>query len=150
MSAEHALFQPPPARDIAAPAADDLARYRNRLSRIAAAAQAASRAAGPDVPGQLVRALAELAGADAALIAVPAPALPGAMHTPAVWLDGAPLAAVEFDLERSPCAHLAGRDTRVVARGARQDFARGTLLPGAGFDASPRARCSTRRAGASA
>jgi PAS domain S-box-containing protein len=119
----------------AASAANDSARYEERLAKITAAAMAVSTAEGEDVFEQLAIALCGLLRVDAVMIAATLPNEPGRMRTLATRVDGKTLRSFDYDLGQSPCRHMVGREARFVDRGVHHEFAPGTLFHARGFDA---------------
>jgi PAS domain S-box-containing protein len=97
-----------------------------------AAALAVSSAGGPDVFGELARLLAHSLGVQAAMISVFAAG--ERMRTLATWVDNRLLANFEYELARTPCAGVLGREFRYVGSGAAEEFAPGTMFRAKGFD----------------
>jgi PAS domain S-box-containing protein len=129
-------MEPNSARAAATPPADgDAVRYEERLAAITAAAIAVSTAEGEDVFAQLAGALSALLRVDAVMIAATLPDAPGRMRTLATRVDGKNLRSFDYDIEHSPCRHMAGRESRFVEHGVHPEFAPGTLFHARGFDA---------------
>jgi PAS domain-containing protein len=99
-----------------------------------AAALAVSSAGGPDVFGELARLLSSTLGVEAVMISVFAEGDRSRMRTLATWLDGRALKGFEYDLSRSPCAGVVGREFRYSGSKASREFAPGTLFREKGFD----------------
>ena len=99
-----------------------------------AAVLAAAEAGGEALFAELARFLARTLGVEAAMISVFAESGPARMRTLAAWLEGRPLRGFEYALEQTPCAGVVGREFRYVCRGARDEFAPGTLFREKGFD----------------
>ena len=114
--------------------ADDTARLERTLAKTASAALAVSRIEGAAVFGELARRLAEILEVDATII--------GRYHaddarriaTVAAFLDGRLLRNFDYDIERSPCREMVGRESRFAASGVNNEFASGTLFHAKGFD----------------
>jgi PAS domain S-box-containing protein len=115
------------------PPADE--RLRQVLDRTMAAALAVSGASAGRVCEDLVRSLASILGTDAALIGEFIDPGRTRMRTLAVWYDGRHLQNFDYDVAHSPCRHIVGRDSRLVAAGVHGEFAPGTLFAEQGFDA---------------
>jgi len=113
----------------------DASRYEERLAKITAAAMAVSSAEGEDVFEQLAIALCELLHVDAVMIAAVVPGSPGRMRTLATRVDGVSLRTFEYNIDHSPCRHMAGREARFIERGVHHEFAAGTLFHARKFDA---------------
>ena len=111
-----------------------LARQQARLAQVTAAALAVSSAEGPAVFEQLARALAQVLGVDAAMIAATIPGRTGVMHALGTWVDGRSLRPFDYDIDSSPCRHMVGRESRYVASGVHPEFAPGSLFDAKGMD----------------
>jgi PAS domain S-box-containing protein len=114
--------------------ANDAARLERTLAKTAAAALAVSRAEGAAVFGELACRLAEILEVDATLIGRYNGEGCRRVTTVATCLDGRLLKSFEYDIERSPCRAMAGRESRFVASGVRSEFAPDTLFHAQGFD----------------
>ncbi|MDF3010642.1 MAG: histidine kinase [Burkholderiales bacterium] len=99
-----------------------------------AAALAVSSAGGPDVFGELARLLAHSLGVQAVMISVFVGEERARMRTLATWVDNRLLASFEYELARTPCAGVLGREFRYVGSGAAEEFAPGTMFRAKGFD----------------
>ncbi|HTO49503.1 MAG TPA: PAS domain S-box protein, partial [Burkholderiales bacterium] len=106
-------------------------RFAEALHR---AALAVSSAGGPQVFEGLARSLAEALDVDAVMIAVFAGEDRTRMRTLATWLDGRSLRSYEYDLAKTPCAGVVGREFRFVGQGVQPEFAPGTMFQALGFD----------------
>src|SRR5262245_41385555 len=106
-------------------------RFAEALHR---AALAVSSAGGPQVFEGLARALAEALDVDAVMIAVFTGEDRARMRTLATWLDGRSLRSFEYDLAKTPCAGVVGREFRFVGQGVQPEFAPGTMFQSLGFD----------------
>ena len=112
-----------------------MARYEERLAKITAAAMAVSTAEGEEVFEQLTTALCGLLQVDAVMISATLAGEAGRMRTLSTRVDGKQLRSFDYDVENSPCRHMAGRAARFVDRGVHDEFAPGTLFHARGFDA---------------
>jgi len=106
-------------------------RFADALER---AAVAMSTAGGERVFEALARALAEALGVDAVMVAVFADESRSRMRTLATWLDGRVLKPFQYDVTKTPCAGVIGREFRFVGEGVQPEFAPGTMFQKLGFD----------------
>ena len=83
---------------------------------------------------ELARALAEALGVDAVMIGVFTDEGRSRMRTLATWLDGRTLRPFEYDLAKTPCAGVVGREFRFVGQGVQPEFRPGTMFQALGFD----------------
>ena len=105
-----------------------------RLAKVTAAALAVSSAEGDALFEHLCRVLAQLLEVDATMIAATIPGQPGMMRTLATSVDGKALRSFEYDVARTPCRYMAGREARFVASGVHDEFGAGSLFYAKGFD----------------
>lgn len=124
-----------PMNDLPSPHGARDADLRRVLDKTTAAALAVSGAAAGRVCEDLVRSLASILGADAALIGEFVDPARTRMRTLAAWYDGRLLQNFEYDVANSPCRQIVGRNSRIVAAGVHGEFAPGTLFAEKGFDA---------------
>jgi PAS domain S-box-containing protein len=110
----------------------------NRLREaeaLRAAALAVSGAGGDAVFGELGQVLGRILGVEATMISVFADGDRSRMRTLATWLDGHLLSSFEYELARTPCAGVIGREFRYVGSGAAREFAPGTMFHVKSMDA---------------
>jgi PAS domain S-box-containing protein len=100
-----------------------------------AAALAVSGAGGEAVFGELVQVLVRILGVEAAMISIFADGDRSRMRTLATWLDGRLLESFEYELARTPCAGVIGREFRYVGSSAAAEFAPGTMFHEKAMDA---------------
>ena len=112
----------------------DITERKRFAEALHQAAVALSIAGGERVFDKLARALAEALGVDAVMIAVFADESRARMRTLATWLDGRSLKPFEYDLAKTPCAGVVGREFRFVGQGVQPEFAPGTMFQALGFD----------------
>ena len=112
----------------------DITERKRFAEALHQAAVALSIAGGERVFDELARALAEALGVDAVMIAVFADERRSRMRTLATWLDGRTLRPFEYDLAKTPCAGVVGREFRFVGQGVQPEFAPGTMFQALGFD----------------
>ena len=112
----------------------DITERKRFAEALHQAAVALSIAGGERVFDELARALAEALGVDAVMIAVFADESRSRMRTLATWLDGRSLKPFEYDLAKTPCAGVVGREFRFVGQGVQPEFAPGTMFQALGFD----------------
>src|SRR5690606_17449956 len=98
------------------------------------AALAVAQLGSPELFGDLVRQLAEDLGASVAFIAVFDDAQRLTMQTLAARMDGRPLRNFSYPLAGSPCAQVVGQAFRYIARGASDEFPKGTIFGAKGMD----------------
>jgi PAS domain S-box-containing protein len=109
--------------------------YRKRTEEaLQRAALAVSSAGGEKVFEELARSLATILEVQAVLIAVFVDAGRTRMRTLATYLDGRILEPFEYELARTPCKGVVGREFRFVPSGVHSEFAPGTLFSALGFD----------------
>ncbi len=106
-------------------------RFAEALHR---AALALSIAGGERVFEELARSLSQTLAVDAVMISVFADESRTRMRTLATWLDGRILKPFEYELAKTPCAGVVGREYRFVGRGVQPEFAPGTMFQALGFD----------------
>jgi PAS domain S-box-containing protein len=104
------------------------------LARMTAAAFAVSSVEGPTLFADLAQRLAEILEVDATLIAVFTDASRTRLQTLAAWLDGHALRNFEYELAKTPCRAVVGRESRFVASGVHHEFDPHTLFAAKGFD----------------
>ncbi len=104
------------------------------LDRTTAAALAASNAAAGHVHEDLVAALTQILGVDAAIIGEFVDDSRTMMRTRAVQFDGKLLPNFEYDVRKSACLHIVGHPSRYVASGVNGEFERGSLFRTEGID----------------
>ena len=112
----------------------DITERKRFAEALHQAALALSIAGGERVFEALARALAEALDVDAVMIAVFADESRSRMRTLATWLDGRALRSFEYDLAKTPCAGVVGREFRFVGQGVQPEFAPGTMFQALGFD----------------
>ena len=112
----------------------DITERKRFAEALHQAAVALSIAGGDRVFEELARALAEALGVDAVMIAVFADEGRSRMRTLATCLDGRILRRFDYELSRTPCAGVVGREFRFVGQGVRPEFAPGTMFEALGFD----------------
>jgi PAS domain S-box-containing protein len=98
------------------------------------AALAVSGTGGDAVFDELVRFLADTLGVDAAMISIFAGEDRTRMRTLATWLDERLLRSFEYEVARSPCAAVVGRQFRYVGKDGRDGFAPETMFHAKGMD----------------
>ncbi len=57
------------------------------------------------------------------------------MHAMATWVDGKWLRPFDYEIDRTPCRFVMGRETRFAEQGVHHEFAADTLFFAQGFDA---------------
>jgi PAS domain S-box-containing protein len=112
----------------------DITERKRNEEALRRAALAVSTASGPQVFEALVRQLAGILGAGAAMISVFFDSRRTHMRSVAACVDGRSLASFEYELARSPCAGVLGQEFRYVREGVHREFAPGTLFAEQGFD----------------
>ncbi|MCU0804830.1 MAG: PAS domain S-box protein [Burkholderiales bacterium] len=115
-------------------AATDITERKRNEEALRRAALAVSTASGATVFATLVRQLADILGAGAALISVFFDARRTHMRALAACVDGRMLESFDYALAGSPCAGVIGQDFRYVREGVHREFAPGTLFAERGFD----------------
>jgi PAS domain S-box-containing protein len=128
MNAPQEITDPGASPDPVRRRADDV------LARMTAAAIAVSSVEGPALFADLTRRLAEILQVDATLIAVFTDASRTRLQTLAAWLDGHALRNFEYELAKTPCRAVVGRESRFVASGVHHEFDPHTLFAAKGFD----------------
>jgi PAS domain S-box-containing protein len=104
------------------------------LERTTAAALAVSSAGAGHVHEDLVLALTDILGVDAAVVGEFVDDTRTFMRTRAVRVDGKLLPNFEYDVRKTACRHIVGRDSRHVGSGVNHEFERGSLFHTEGFD----------------
>ncbi|HET9043500.1 MAG TPA: PAS domain S-box protein [Burkholderiales bacterium] len=112
----------------------DITERKRTEEALRRAALAVSTAEGPQVFEALVRQLADILGAGAAMISVFFDARRTRMRSLAACLDGRILRSFDYELASSPCAGVIGQEFRYVREGVHPEFAPGTLFAERGFD----------------
>jgi PAS domain S-box-containing protein len=112
----------------------DITERKRFAEALHQAAVALSIAGGERVFEELARALAEALGVDAVMIGVFTNEGRSRMRTLATWLDGRNLRPFEYDLAKTPCAGVVGREFRFVGQGVQPEFQPGTMFQALGFD----------------
>jgi len=112
----------------------DITERKRTEEALRRAALAVSTAEGPQVFEALVRQLADILGAGAAMISVFSDARRTQMRSLAACLDGRILRSFDYELAKSPCAGVVGQEFRYVREGVHPEFAPGTLFAERGFD----------------
>jgi PAS domain S-box-containing protein len=112
----------------------DITERKRTEEALRRAALAVSTAAGATMFETLVRQLADILGAGAAMISVFFDARRTHMRSLAACLDGRVLGGFEYEVARSPCAGVMGQDFRYVREGVHPEFAPGTRFAENGFD----------------
>ena len=112
--------------------ATDISDRKRSEEALRRAALAVSSAGGANVFEELVRSLATILEVQAVLIAVFVD--PGRMRTLAACLDGRILESFEYDLSRTPCKGVIGREFRFAPSGVHSEFEPGTMFSALGFD----------------
>ena len=112
----------------------DISGRKRAEEALRRAALAVSGAGGDKVFEDLVRSLATSLDVQAVLIAVFVDPERSRMRTLATYLDGRSLKSFEYDLARTPCRGVIGRDFRFSPAGINAEFAPGTMFSALGFD----------------
>jgi PAS domain S-box-containing protein len=112
----------------------DITERKRNEEALHCAALAVSTAAGPNVFEALARDLAGILGVGAVMISVFSDAAQTRLRTLGTWLDGRALKSFEYDLAKTPCAGVLGREFRFVPSGVQPEFAPGTMFQALGFD----------------
>jgi len=112
----------------------DITERKRTEEALRRAALAVSTAEGPQVFEALVRQLADILDAGAAMISVFFDARRTQMRSLAACLDGRILRSFDYELAKSPCAGVIGQEFRYVREGVHPEFAPGTLFAERGFD----------------
>jgi PAS domain S-box-containing protein len=114
-------------------AADITARKRSE-DALRRAALAVSGAGGEAVFENLAAQLADILGVGAALISVFSGPDRRHMRTLAALMDGKLLQPFEYDVARSPCARMVGREFRYAREGIGHEFDPDSIFAAKGFD----------------
>jgi PAS domain S-box-containing protein len=114
--------------------ATDISDRKRAEQALQRAALAVSSAGGANVFEELVRALAAILEVQAVLIAVFVDPGRSRMRTLATYVDGRILKTYEYELARTPCKEVVGREFRFSPSGVRAEFAPGTMFSELGFD----------------
>jgi PAS domain S-box-containing protein len=114
--------------------ATDITDRKRSEEALQRAALAVSSAGGANVFEGLARSLAEILGVQAVLIAVFVDTGRTRMRTLATYLEGRILKPFEYELARTPCKGVIGREFRFAPSGVHSEFAPGTMFSALGFD----------------
>ena len=114
--------------------ATDISDRKRSEEALRRAALAVSSAGGEQVFEELVRSLATILEVQAVLIAVFVDRDRSRMRTLAACLDGRILEPFEYELARTPCKGVIGREFRFTPSGVHSEFAPGTMFSALGFD----------------
>jgi PAS domain S-box-containing protein len=112
----------------------DITERKRFAEALQQAAVAMSTAGGERVFDALAVALTAALDVDAVMIAVFADDSRSRMRTLATCLDGRVLRSFEYELAKTPCAGVVGREFRFVGQGVQPEFAPGTMFQALGFD----------------
>jgi PAS domain S-box-containing protein len=114
--------------------ATDISDRKRAEETLQRAALAVSSAGGVKVFEELVRSLAAILEVQAVLIAVFVDASRSRMRTLAAYVDGKILKPYAYELARTPCRGVVGREFRFAPSGVHAEFAPGTMFSALGFD----------------
>ncbi len=114
--------------------ATDITDRKRTEEALQRAALAVSSAGGASVFEELARSLATILDVQAVMVAVFVDAGRSRMRTLATYLDGRILKSFEYELARTPCKGVVGREFRFAPSGVHPEFAPGTMFSALGFD----------------
>jgi PAS domain S-box-containing protein len=134
LSSKFPLFNPDGEPYAVCGIATDITDRKRSEDALRRAALAVSSAGGENVFEKLARSLAEILEVQAVLIAVFVDAGRSRMRTLATCLDGRILKNFEYELARTPCKGVVGREFRFAPSGVHAEFAPGTMFSALGFD----------------
>jgi PAS domain S-box-containing protein len=134
LSSKFPLFNPDGEPYAVCGIATDITDRKRAEEGLQRAALAVSSAGGTKVFEELVRALATTLEVQAVLISVFVDAARSRMRTLATYLDGRILQSFEYELARTPCRGVVGREFRFTPSGVNAEFAPGTMFGALGFD----------------
>ncbi len=134
LSSKFPLFNPDGEPYAVCGIATDISDRKRSEDALRRAALAVSSAGGEKVFEELARSLAAILEVQAVLIAVFVEPGRSRMRTLATYLDGRILKTFEYELARTPCKGVVGREFRFAPSGVHAEFAPGTMFSALGFD----------------